>query len=130
MLERMATAHAGAFPATPAPVWEGIAAQITLPNQPLMAAFILISLVTYMRPSELLALRKKDLVPPLMPLLPCWSVVIAAFETGVSSKTGVRDGRSSWTCAGFDFARGQGWRSRRADLELLTGCFAAEKMCN
>ena len=45
-----------------------------------------------MRPSELLALRKKDLVPPLVPLLPCWSNVIAASETGVSTKTGIRDG--------------------------------------
>ena len=27
-----------------------------------------------------------------VPLCPCWSVVIAASETGVSSKTGVRDG--------------------------------------
>ena len=40
-----------------------------------------------MRPSELLALRKKDLVPPLVPLLPRWSIVIAASETGMSTKT-------------------------------------------
>ena len=73
--------------AMPAPVWEGIAVQLTFLNQPLRAAFILISLVTYMRPSELLALRNKDRVPPLLPLLPCWSVVIAAFETAVSAKT-------------------------------------------
>ena len=39
----------------PAPVWEGVAAQHTLLNQPHMAAVILILLVTYMRPSELLA---------------------------------------------------------------------------
>ena len=45
-----------------------------------------------MRPSELLALKKKDLVPPLMPLLPCWSVVIAALVFGVHTNTGVRDG--------------------------------------
>ena len=57
-----------------------------------MAAFILNSLVTCMRPSEPQALRKKDGVPPLMPLLPCWSVVAAAFENGVSTKTVVRDG--------------------------------------
>ena len=56
-------------------VWDGNAAQLTLLNQALMAAFILILLVTCMRPSELLASRKKDLVP--LPLLPCWSVVIA-----------------------------------------------------
>ena len=45
----------------PALVWEGIGAQVTHLNQLPMAAFTLILLVTYMRPSELLALRKKDL---------------------------------------------------------------------
>ena len=64
----------------------------TLLNQPLMAGFIPIVLVTYMRPSELLTLRKRDLAPPLISVLPFWSVVIAASETGVSTKTGVRDG--------------------------------------
>ena len=44
--------------AMPAPVWEGIATQLTLLDHPHMAAFILILLVTYMRPSELLALRR------------------------------------------------------------------------
>ena len=44
-----------------------------------------------MRPSELLTLRKKDLVPPLV-LLPCWSIVIAASEPGVSTKTGIAEG--------------------------------------
>ena len=57
--------------AMPAPVWEGIAGQLTLLNQPHLAALILILLVTYIRPSELLALRTKDLVSPLVPLLPC-----------------------------------------------------------
>ena len=45
-----------------------------------------------MRLSELLALRQKDLVPPLVPLLPCWSIVITASEIGVSAKTKVLDG--------------------------------------
>ena len=55
-----------------------------------MTASILVLLVTYMRPSELLALRKKDLVPPLVPLLPYWSIVLADSETGVSTETGNR----------------------------------------
>ena len=42
--------------ALPAPVWEGIAAQLTSLNQLHMAASILILLVTHMRPSELLPL--------------------------------------------------------------------------
>ena len=71
----------------PAPVWEGSATQLAFLNHPDVAAFILILLMTYVRPSELLALRKKDLVPPRVPLLPCWSIVIAASEAGVSTQT-------------------------------------------
>ena len=73
-----------------APVWERIAAHLT--SHLHMAVFILILLVAYIRPSELLAFKTKDLVPPLVPLFPCWSVVIAASKNGVSTKTGVRDG--------------------------------------
>ena len=36
--------------------------------------------------------REGDLVPPLAPLLPCWSIVIAASETVSSTKTRIRDG--------------------------------------
>ena len=71
---------------------EGVAAQLTLLNHPHMAASTLTLPVTYMRPSELPALRKKNVVPPLVLLLTCWSVVIAASETGVFTKTGIRDG--------------------------------------
>ena len=49
-------------------------------------AFDLILLVTYMRPSELLALRKKELVPPLR------QFSREVDETGVSAKTRIRDG--------------------------------------
>ena len=56
---------------------------------------IVILWVTYMCPSELLTLKKKDLVPPLVPRLPRLSIVIAGSETGVSTNTGIRDG-SVW----------------------------------
>ena len=72
---------------------EGIAAHLTLLEHPLMAAVVQILLVTYVRRSELLALRKKDHVPPLVPFLPCRSVEIAALETGMPTKTA--KGRSS-----------------------------------
>ena len=75
-----------------APVWEGIATQLTLLNHPHAAMFILILRVTYMRPSWLLALKKMDLVTTPASLFPCWSVVIAFCETGVSTKTRIRDG--------------------------------------
>ena len=51
------------------PVWRGSAGRLTLLEHPRMAVFILILLVTYIRQSELLTLRKKGLVPPLVPLL-------------------------------------------------------------
>ena len=47
----------------PAPVCKGIATQLTLFNQPLVAAFILILLVTYLRPSELLGIEKEGSCP-------------------------------------------------------------------
>ena len=77
----------------PAPVWEG---RPSLLDHPHVAAFILILLVTFIRPSWLLALKTKDLVPPLVLLLPCRFVVIAASETGVSTKRGVRDVLVRW----------------------------------
>ena len=94
MFEDVATAHTCAHPTSNACTSLGRHCNTTHPSQshPHMAPFILILQVTYMRPSELLALRKKDLVPRLVPLLPCWSVVIAASTTGVFAKTGVRDG--------------------------------------
>ena len=92
----------------------------------LLTAFILISLVTCMRPSELLALRKKDLVPPLMPLLPCWSVVIAAFEAECLPRQERAMGRSSWSNAGFKgqqaLAPAEVRKSGRADLEFRLHC--------
>ena len=53
-------------------------------NHPHVAVFILILRVTYRCPSELLTLRKKALVPPPVPLLPCGSVVIAVSAMGVN----------------------------------------------
>ena len=62
-------------------------------NSPLsIILFVFVLLVTYLRSSELLALRKNDIVRPLAALLPCRSIVIAASETGVSIRTGIRDG--------------------------------------
>ena len=78
--------------AVPAPAWERIAAQHPPLKHLHMAVIIFILPVPYICTSELLAFKKKDLVPPLAILLPCSSVVIAASEAGVSTKTRVRDG--------------------------------------
>ena len=51
----------------PVPVWEGIEGRLTLLNHPHFEAFVG---TTYVRPSEFLALIKKDHVQPLVLLLP------------------------------------------------------------
>ena len=68
MSEGVASTHSCALPNIP--VWEGIARRLTLLNHLHMETFVHILLVTYMRLSELLALIKKDLVHPLVLLLP------------------------------------------------------------
>ena len=80
-----------------------------------------------MRLSELLALRKKDFAPPFVPLATCWSVVIGAFETGVSTKTEVRDGSVfvdqrwlQWSASSCPHSQGR--ISGRADLEFSLLC--------
>ena len=106
MSEGVAATHTCArHRAMPAPVLEGIAAQLTHLNHPHVAAFILFLLITYVRPTELRALRKKDLVPPLVALLPRWSVAIATSETGVSTKTGVE-----LSAVSQDTTRAVAWR--------------------
>ena len=63
--EGVAGTHSCAHPTNDAaPMWERIAAQLTLLNHLHLAAFIPILLVTYLHRSELLALKTKDLVPP------------------------------------------------------------------
>ena len=101
MLERVATAHASAHPTGNPSTSLGRHCSTTHPSP-----FILISLVTCVRLSELLALRKKDLVPPLVPLLLSSAVVIEASETGVSTKTGSAMSRSSWTRVDFNACLG------------------------
>ena len=61
-----------------------------------------------------------------MPLLPCWSVVIAAFETECLPTQERAMGRSSWTNAGDKgrqtLAPAEAWKSERADLEFRLRC--------
>ena len=62
-------------------------------NHPHVAVLIFYPRVTHIRPSELLERKNKDLVPSLVPLLPCLSAVITTYETKVCTKTGVRGPR-------------------------------------
>jgi hypothetical protein len=51
-----------------------------------MAVFILVCMECYLRPSEVLRLRKKDLVEP-SGFTSCWGLVVYAEEIGIASKT-------------------------------------------
>ena len=57
-----------------------------------LSVFIIVLLVTHLRPSELLALIKKGLVSPRVPDLPWLSVVIEVSESRVPTKARVRNG--------------------------------------
>ena len=76
--------------AVPARVWEGVATQLALLNHPHMAVHP--HLAGDLRAGVRASGIEKDLFSPIAPLLPCWSIVIAASESGVSTKTGVFDG--------------------------------------
>ena len=87
--------------------------------------FVFISVATYVRSSDLVALRKKDIVLPLSPMLYCWSIVIAASETGVSTSTptGVRDGSVLMDQRWLQWVnkvllQPQNWESGASNLEL------------
>jgi len=54
-----------------------------------MAMFTLMCVSGYFRPSELLSLRRCDLVPPAAGVLEHWSVLLFPEELGRSSKTGL-----------------------------------------
>ena len=86
MSEGVASTHTCALPTLNASTWVEIVGRITLLNHLHVAVFVLVLLVTYMCSAEFLALRKKDLVPPLVLPLPCWSVEIAASKNGMSTR--------------------------------------------
>ena len=79
-----------------APVWEGIATQVVLLKHPHMAAFILILLVTYLRPVRASGIEKqRQRLTSWRHYSACWSIVLAAAQIGVSTKTAIRDGSTS-----------------------------------
>ena len=56
-----------------------------------MAIFMLLGLGTYARPSELLGLRQKDLIPPVRGVSRFGSILIASAEIEATTKTGESD---------------------------------------
>ena len=67
------------------------------------AALTLLCCGTYLRPSEGRQLRSGCLVLPEITVSPYWSLVLAASEFGLQSKTGVIDGSVLWHRCRRDF---------------------------
>ena len=69
------------------------------------------------------------LVPPLVILLPCWSVVIATSRTGVSTKTGSATGRASWTSAGFSESTSSWPCTKHVTVEPASIGYEVSELC-
>ena len=91
--------HCPARSRTPVPwiVIAMIAAEMMRLDEPAMAYWVVISFWAYLRPSEAMRLRKKDLVPPVQGVSPHWSLVIAPSEAGIlTTKVGEQDATVMW----------------------------------
>ena len=70
----------------PWPFWAGLATELGKVN-PSMARFTQMCVSGYCRPSELLSMRRCDLVPPAVGVLTSWSILLFPEEVGRASKT-------------------------------------------
>ena len=70
----------------PWPFWAGMAVELAS-SVPAMGVFTLMCVSTYCRPSELLSLRRCDLVAPSPGVLKWWSLLLFPEEEGRASKT-------------------------------------------
>ena len=80
-------------------LWAAIAVTLTFQGHRDMAVFMLMGLGTYARPSELLGLRQKDLIPPVRGVSKFGSLLIAPEEIGATTKTGESDDSVLLDCA-------------------------------
>ena len=72
----------------PLMIGAAIAVTLALRQQPDMAKFLLLGLGTYARPSELLGLRKQDVIPPVRGMSKYGAIIIAPEDVGQTTKTG------------------------------------------
>lgn len=56
-----------------------------------MAVLVLMALCTYLRPGQMLGLRRGSLAPPAAGATSTWSLLVHPMESGTTSKTGDRD---------------------------------------
>ena len=126
--------HCPARSRTPVPwiVIAMIVVKMLRHGEPGMACWVVISFWCYLRPSECMRLRKKDLVPPVARVTPHWIVVVAPSEAGiVTTKVGEQDDSVMWDSADMLWfrellreLRGDGssaliWQFSYADLVLV-----------
>jgi integrase len=76
----------GAVPA----IWQLIAMHMSEESPPLAAA-VMIQLDTYLRPSEVLSLRKDDVFKPVKKRCQYWGVVVGNSQRNQVTKTGMQD---------------------------------------
>lgn len=77
--------------AYPLPVWAAMAVQLKLEGYLRMALFVLVSVSSYARPSELLRMRLFSLVRPVAGVTTSWALLLSPEESEQRSKTGEFD---------------------------------------
>ena len=75
----------------PLAVWAAIATGLCQRGHPQMAVWVLLGLSAYLRPSENMRLRRKDLVPPASGVTRSWALLVAPEEVGVPTKVNTVD---------------------------------------
>ena len=78
--------------AFPLILWEAVAAVLAMQGNLMAAVFVMLAISTYLRPSELLDVTRQSVIPPCRDVLDHWSIVVARFEQGHPTKTGIVDG--------------------------------------
>ena len=80
-------------------VWAAIAVTLCFRGHQDMAVLCLFGVATYARPSELLGLRRKDIIPPVRGVSRYGALLLAPEETGARTKTGESDDSVLLDCA-------------------------------
>ena len=71
----------------PRMIWSGVCWEMVRNKKPLMAIHILMMIVTYCRPGELLQSVREDLIRPMHGVASDWSLFLHPVQRGVPSKT-------------------------------------------
>lgn len=77
--------------ALPLSVWAALAVELKRQRRLRMALFLLLSVSSYARPSELLRMRLFSLVPPVANVCRNWSLLLSPEEGGIRTKVGEFD---------------------------------------